>query len=106
LRDFESRNFLFNEETFSLLDQLKVPQKLIILLHKVEKNITFNEQEMDEMFDTIFPDPNKGKLHRIRIMEASAIASYHQEVGRPIVKVLLGDDAPQFKLITDELSLC
>jgi hypothetical protein len=106
LRNFESRNFLFNEETFSLLEQLKVPQKLIILLHKVEKNITFNEQEMDEMLDTIFPDSNKGKLHRIRIMEASAIASYHQEVGRPIVKVLLGDDAPQFKLITDELSLC
>jgi len=39
-------------------------------------------------------------------MEAAAIAYYHQEVGRPIVKVLLGDDAPQFKLITQELSLC
>ena len=39
-------------------------------------------------------------------MEASAIAYYHQEVGRPIVKVLLGDNAPQFKLITDELMLC
>ena len=39
-------------------------------------------------------------------MEASAIAYYHQDVGMPIVKVLLCDDAPQFKLITDELSLC
>ena len=39
-------------------------------------------------------------------MEASAIAYYHQETDNPIVKVLLGDDAPQFKLITDELSLC
>lgn len=106
LRDFDSRNFMFNEETFSLLEQLKVPQKLIILLHKVEKNITFNEQEMHNILNNIFPDTNKGKLQRIRIMEASAIAYYHQEVGRPIVKVLLGDDAPQFKLITDELSLC
>ena len=106
LRNFESRNFLFNEETFSLLEQLKVPQKLIILLHKVEKYITFNEQEIHKILNNIFPNPNKGKLHRIRIMEASAIAYYHQEVGRPIVKVLLGDNAPQFKLITDELSLC
>ena len=39
-------------------------------------------------------------------MEASAIACYHQETDKPIVKVLLGDDAPQFKLIVDELSLC
>ena len=37
LRNFESGSFLFNEETFSLLEQLKVPKKLIILLHKVEK---------------------------------------------------------------------
>jgi hypothetical protein len=106
LRNFESRNFLFNEETFSLLEQLKVPQKLIILLHKVVKNIPLNEQQIHEILNNIFPDPKKGKLHRIRIMEASAIASYHQEVDKPIVKVLLSDDAPQFKLIVDELSLC
>jgi hypothetical protein len=106
LRNFESRSFLFNEETFSLLEQLKVPKKLIILLHKVEKNIAFNEQEMHKILNNIFPDINKGKLHRIRIMEAGAIAYYHQEIDMPIVKVLLCDDAPQFKLITDELSLC
>ncbi len=106
LRNFESRNFLFNEETFSLLEQLKIPQKLIILLDKVKKNIPFNEQQMHEILNTIFSDPEKGKLHRIRIMEASAIACYHQETDKPIVKVLLGDDAPQFKLIVDELSLC
>jgi len=106
LRNFESRSFIFNEETFSLLELLKVPQKLIILLDKVEKNIALNEQDMQKLFNSLFPDPSKGKLHRIRIMEAGAIAYYHQETGMPIVKVLLGDDAPQFKLITDELSLC
>lgn len=106
LRNFESGHFLFNEETFSLLEQLKIPQKLIILLHKVETNTAFNEQEMHEILNNLFPEPNKGKLHRIRIMEASAIAYYHQEIDMPIVKLLLCDDAPQFKLITDDLSLC
>ena len=100
LRNFESRHFLFNEETFSLLEQLKIPKKLIILLHKVETNTAFNEQKMHEMLNNLFPDPNKGKLHRTRIMEASAIEHYHQEIGMPIVKLLLCDDAPQFKLIT------
>jgi len=106
LRDFESRSFLFNNETFSLLEQLKVPKKLIVLLDKVEKNTAFNEQGIQEILNNLFPDPNKGKLHRTRIMEASAIAYYHQDIEMPIVKLLLGDDAPQFKLITDELSLC
>jgi hypothetical protein len=106
LRNFESRNFLFNEETFHLLEQLKVPQKLIILLHKVEKDIPFNEEQIHEILNTILPDPKKGTLQRIRIMEASAIAYYHQQTDKPIVKVLLSDDAPQFKLLVDELSLC
>lgn len=106
LRNFESRHFLFNEETFSLLEQLKIPQKLIILLHKVETNTAFNEQEMHTMLNSLFPDPNKGKLHRTKIMEAGAIAYYHQEIDMPIVNLLLCDDAPQFKLITDDLSLC
>ncbi|KPA11495.1 Transposase, IS66 [Candidatus Magnetomorum sp. HK-1] len=106
LRNFESRSFLFNEEAFSILEQLKVPKKFIILLHKIEKNTAFNECEMHEILNNIFLDPEKGKLHRIRIMEASAIAYYHQETSIPIVKLLLGDDAPQFKIITDELSLC
>lgn len=106
LRNFESRRFLFNEETFRLLEQLKVPKKLIQALHDVDSHQALNEQEMEELLRQVFPDPSKGKLHRTRIMEASAIAWYHQDSGISIVKVLLGDDAPQFKLLTDELSLC
>ncbi len=106
LRNFESRKFLFNDETFSLLKKLKVSQKLITALHEIKKEIPFNEQEMQEILSKLFPDPNKGKIHRIRIMEASAIAYYHQDINMPIVKLLLCDDAAQFKLITDELSLC
>jgi hypothetical protein len=106
LRDFESRSFLFNEETFSLLKQLKVPKKIRRLLHKVDKNVEFNEQGIQKILNNLFPDSTKGKHHRVRIMEASAIAYYHQETGMPIVKLLVSDDAAQFKLITEELSLC
>jgi hypothetical protein len=106
LRNFESRNFLFNDETFRLLKQLKVSQKLITAIYEIEKDIPFNEQEMQEIMGKLFPDPNKGKIHRTRIREASAIAYYHQETNMPIVELLLCDNAPQFKLITDELALC
>jgi len=50
--------------------------------------------------------PNAEKLQKTRVLEAAAIASYHKEIGHPIVKVLICDDAPQFKLITEELGLC
>ena len=107
LRNFESRSFVFNKETFELLKQLKISQKLINkLLNEVEHNKELNEKEMEEILAEIFPDPAKGKINRIRIMEAAAISSYHNETGKPIVKVLVSDDAPQFKLITDEQMLC
>jgi len=106
LRNFEYRSFIFNEEAFDLLEQLKVPQKYITLLHKEKNNVALNEQEMKEILNKIFPNPKKGKRHRVRIMEATAIAYYHQDSANPIVKVLVSDDAPQFKLIVNELSLC
>ena len=41
-----------------------------------------------------------------RVLEASAIASYHKKREYPIIKILLCDDAPQFKLLTESLALC
>jgi regulator of replication initiation timing len=106
LRNFDSRRFLFNDETFRLLEQLNVSKTLVNRLHGVERDRTFTEQEMEALLRKMFPDPAKGKLHRTRIMEAAAIANYHHEAGRTLVEVLVCDDAPQFKLLTDELMLC
>ena len=39
-------------------------------------------------------------------MEAGAIAAYHNRMDIPVVKVLLSDDAPQFKKLTEEQALC
>ena len=106
LRNFESRSFLFNEETFSLLEQLKIPKKIFSVLHEVAPEKVLTEEEMNCLLEEVFTEPGKGKLHRSRVMEAAAIASYHSETGIPVVKLLVCDDAPQFKLITDEMSLC
>ena len=79
---------------------------LIDSLHKIEKDRAFSESEIHEMLKEFFPDSDKGELNKIRIMEASAIAFYHQETGTPVVKLLICDDAPQFKLITENMGLC
>ena len=40
------------------------------------------------------------------IREATAVAAYHAMVGFPVVRLLLCDDAPQFKSVTEDLALC
>jgi len=41
-----------------------------------------------------------------RLCEAAAIAAYHDQSSWPLVQSLVCDDAPQFKLLTQELALC
>ncbi|MEG4571522.1 hypothetical protein QUA56_02155 [Microcoleus sp. N3A4] len=43
-----------------------------------------------------------GSQHRTRIFEAAAIAFYAQQSQIPVIKTLVTDDAPQFKLLTDD----
>jgi hypothetical protein len=61
---------------------------------------------MQHMINGIFHDPNKDRNIRTRIMEAGAIAAYHNRTDIPVVKVLLSDDAPQFKKLTEEQVPC
>ncbi len=107
LRNFESRSFVFNDEAFAFLKQLNISQKLIEkLAQETQRNKELNEKDMEQLLASVFPEPAKGKINRARIIEAAAIASYHRELGIPVVKVLLSDDAPQFKLIIDDHMLC
>jgi hypothetical protein len=107
LQDFAPRTYLFNDETFDLLERLRVPRKLMPPLEiAFPRNRLFNQSEMDERLPSLFPDPKRGKIHRQHILEASAIAAYHAQQDIPVVKILVCDDAGQFKVITDELALC
>jgi len=105
LRNFQDRRFCFNEEAMSLLKQLKIPKKVIrVVSTTFTKGREYTQAEVEELIKEHLP--TIGELHKTRILEASAIASYHQEVGYPVVEVLLCDDAAQFKLVALWLALC
>lgn len=104
LRNFESRSFLLNDETFLLLSQLGISKKDFSLLSEYQQNTTYDENEMQTILQTLYGTGSPRK--QTKIMEACAITSYRQETGIAVVKVLVCDDAPQFKLLTDELALC
>ena len=69
----------------------------LLQLRDAAEDKTISEEEMQILLNQLFPDPLKGKNNRARIMEAAAIASYHQQTEIPVIRVLLSDDAPQFK---------
>lgn len=101
----KERSYYFNEEAFTLLEILKVPKKIISQLKEVFGK-ELNEKQMKKQLEQIYPNPKKGRNQRIRIKEAGAIASYHNQTDFPVVSVLLSDNAPQFKLITKKHALC
>jgi len=105
LRNFQERRFCFNEEARELLEQLRVPKKVIeVVSTTFSKDHEYRQAEVEALIEEHLP--KVGELHKTRILEASAIASYHQEAGYPVVEVLVCDDAAQFKLVALWLALC
>lgn len=102
LRNFAPRRFIFNTETIALLRQFGLSKKFIARVDRLDKDKPFTEEQITQLLDQLKP----GKRQRSRILEAAAIAAYHQETDGPVVKRLVCDDAPQFKLLTEDLALC
>jgi hypothetical protein len=102
----QERTYCFNSEAFALLEEFRVSQALRGRLRDLTTEAMLSEAEMLAVLDTLFPDPAQGTTTRARILEAGAIASYHQSDEIPVVDVLLSDDAPQFKKLTKEQGLC
>ena len=102
LRNFAPQSFVFNDETKELLEKFNLSQKVITRLLSYKQDQFLGEEKLNLISDEL----KLGKNLRYRVQEASAIAAYHLETEMPVVKLLLCDDAPQFKLITDEMALC
>jgi Transposase IS66 family len=96
--------FKFNESSYALMEQMKLPEKQLIRLKEDIQRNTMNRVEVDKFLAHFFPNPNKHTTNRRIILEASAIVAYQQS--QHAVAILLADDAPQFKQITELLSLC
>ncbi len=73
-------------------------------LKLLPQETVFSCTEFDALLDTYLP--KLGSQQRTRILEAAAIAFYHQQTDWPVVHTLVCDDAPQFKLLTNDLALC
>lgn len=46
------------------------------------------------------------KQQKARVLEAAALTAYHAQTTMPVLNVLMSDDAPQFRWLTEEHALC
>lgn len=104
LSNASERRFLLNDEAFELLRSLRVSARVIGQLNRLPLEQEWSESEFTGLLNQHLP--NLGPQQFSRVLDAAAIAAYHAQTGFPVVELLIGDDAPQFKLVTDEFSLC
>jgi hypothetical protein len=99
-----SLRFQCNESAYALMEILNLPAKRCEQLRLVAPEGEMTQGEMDLLLDGLFPNPKKHQTNRRIMLEAAAITAYRQLPHA--VQLLLCDDAPQFKQITQLLALC
>jgi len=99
------RRYRFDRNAFCLMKDFNISKKVRNQLLELTEDKEISEAEMQALLQKIFKN-GKGKNTEPRIMEAAAIAAYHRQTDVPVVDILLADDAPQFKKLTEELALC
>ncbi len=104
LRGLRPRTFRFNAEASEWLQAASLSPGLIRTLQSLPPDQDLSEAEVTGWLERHLPA--LGQPQRHQILQAGAIAAYHAEVGFPVVRLLLCDDASQFKGVTEERALC
>lgn len=104
LTNFRERTFILNTEAFTYIDIFKLPAPVIQQLRSFPQNKQLGQEEFFSLLDKDLP--HLGDQQHNHVIDAAAIAAYHDQMEFPVVSMLICDDAPQFKLITQQLALC
>ncbi len=104
LRNFQQRTYQLNTQALKFLSSFRLPQRVIQQLSAFPSEQVFSEIEFLSLLDKHLP--SLGPIQHQHVLQAAAIAEYHAHSECPKVRLLICDDAPQFKLITQELQLC
>jgi hypothetical protein len=105
LRNGRPRDYLLNEEAEGYLARTQMSKVAVNLLKAgMPPDKLVDEPAMKVLLAG--PLAKLGPQQQRWVLDATAVAAYHAELGHPVVRMLLCDGAPQFTWITEELSLC
>ena len=104
LRGGQPRCFRLNAEALGYLEQVQLSQitreRLRRLPWEQDLDEATLERELAEHLGAV------GSQQRKWIGDALAVAAYHAQTEWPIIRLLVGDDAPQWTWLTEELAGC
>jgi len=104
LQNVSEAQFLLNEQTGAWLETFAVPKWARQSMTQWPQQFLLSYAQFEALINTHLERLNEQQ--QARVFEAAALSAYHTQRAMPIVPLLLSDDAPQFKSITDELALC
>jgi hypothetical protein len=91
-------------ETHKWLQEAGLPPSVLDRLRYLPQDQVLDDESFTHLLDEHLADVNAD--HRRLVLEATAITAYRTQQEIPVVQLLICDDAPQFKRVTDELALC
>ena len=97
-------SYYLNQTAYDFLHASRIPEKVVTTLKDFPQEQVFNDYEFPRLVNEFLF--HLGPRQRSLVLDAAAIAFYHAQTDFPIIRSLLCDDAPQFKEIVKELSLC
>ena len=104
LRGGQKLTFVLNEVAFVYLEVCGLSRVKRNAVTALPQNQPSTRVEFEALLDQHLPD--LGPQQRRWILEAAAVAAYHDQDELPIVALLVCDDAGQFKRLTEALALC
>jgi len=104
LTNFQPRTYLLNDQAFAWLAQVSLSAGVTAQLQALSHDQVLSEEQFLSLLDQ--QQLTLGPQQRQRVLEAAAVTAYHAQEAFPVVELLLGDEAPQFKRLTEELASC
>jgi len=104
LNNLQPRQYRLLPETYEWLQQAHVSQSVLERLRHLPQDGVLDGEQFTRLLDEHLAGVNA--QHRRLVLEAAAITAYQTQQELPVVRLLICDDAPQFKRVTDELALC
>ena len=104
LTNLRPRLYRLLTQTYEWLLQANVSPSVLNRLRHLPQEQMLDDEQFSRLLDEHLADVNA--QHRRLVLEAAAITAYQTQQEIPVVQLLICDDAPQFKRITDELALC
>jgi hypothetical protein len=96
--------YQMSEASFQLMISMGLSLKQLERLKTEPLKHQMSQSEVDTLLLRLFPNPKKQHKSRIVIQEAAAIVAYRQR--EDAVKILICDDAGQFKNTTEYIGAC